>query len=114
MTECCVGGHSDTNEHSHHSPSGSSGDDQCLVENSSLFSFAQNETANYRPVSSHHDHHPHAHLFLALCCLAAVASLFEAESANGSPGYGEPYVCLYRSVNANRDNGLRAPPCFTV
>ncbi|MDR1602415.1 MAG: hypothetical protein LBS42_08310 [Tannerella sp.] len=114
MTECCENGHNDAGEHSHHHPSGSFGCDRCLVEDSSLFSFDQSGTAKYKAVSGHHDHNSHAHFYFALSCLAAVALLYEAESADHPSGYGGRYVCLYRSVDANRDNGLRAPPCLTV
>ncbi|MDR0756781.1 MAG: hypothetical protein LBF85_02930 [Tannerella sp.] len=114
MAKCCENGHADADEHAHQHHTGSSGDDKCLVEDSSLFSFEQNETMKHRVASCHHDHSARAHLFFALCCLAAVALLYEAEIANHSSQYGECHACFYQSVHAGRDNGLRAPPCLNV
>jgi hypothetical protein len=106
---CGEAGHDGAGELPHQHNSEPTDDDTCFVEDSRLFSFEQNET-KLKAESSGHDHSPHAHLFFASCCLAAIASLYEAESEDDSSGYGGRDACLYRSVDANRDNGLRAPP----
>ncbi|MDR2765231.1 MAG: hypothetical protein LBB90_09420 [Tannerella sp.] len=116
-TECCEDGHDGADaagelSHQHHS-GGSSGYNNCSVEDSYLFSFEQNET-NCKAESYHHDHHTHTYLFFASCCLAAIALLYEAESADDASDYGGCYACFYQSINANRDNGLRAPPRLVV
>jgi hypothetical protein len=84
----------------------------CTVENSYLFSFGQSDT-KCKVASCLQDHHSYTHLY-PVFGLTAFMLFYEASLAGEPLEYGECPARLYRSVNANRDNGLRAPPCLTA
>ena len=114
VTVCSEDGHhgAAAGECSHHHSDQTEPCDTCTVEDSYLFSFGQNDT-KCKVASCHQDYHPHIHLFPA-SGLATVMLLYEATPVDEPLEHGEFHACFYRSVNASRDNGLRAPPHLTV
>jgi hypothetical protein len=96
----------------HHHSDNSEPCNTCTVKNSYLFSFGQNDT-KCKVASCLRDDHPHTHLF-PVSGLTAVMLFYEATLTDEPLEYGEYLEYLYPSVDANRDNGLRAPPRFTV
>lgn len=111
----CESGHHDTDAGEypyHHHADGTEHYDTCVIENSYLFSFGQNDT-KCKVASCHQDHSPYAHLF-PVSGLAAIMLLYEAPHTEKPSEYGECHICFYQSVSTNRDNGLRAPPRLTA